>query len=429
MATTGRSRRKGRIETLPSGSLRVVVYAGVDPVSGKRHFLRELVPAGPRAQKEAERVLRRLASEVDDEKNPKTTATVDQLLDKHFELLEIEPTTLSTYRTLCRKHVRPLIGRQKVGALRASIFDAFYAELRRCRDHCDRRDKTRIDHRTAREHRCDHRCGVHVCRPLSKSTIRQVHVILSGALRRAVRWGWINRNPIELADPPPSPTPNARPPTAAEAAQLLAEAGKDPEWGLLVWLTMVTGFRRGELCALRWGDVDLESGTLTIERSIAQLDDRTWMKDTKTHHQRRIALDEDSRDALGEHRDRCSRRAAAAGTVLADEAFVFSPAPDGSQYLVPRSVSQRYGRMAKRLGIKTTIHKLRHYSATELISAGVDVRTVAGRLGHGGGGTTTLRVYAAWISEADQRAAQSLATRLPARPQARLDGSAGPLTG
>jgi len=81
-------------------------------------------------------------------------------------------------------------------------------------------------------------------------------------------------------------------------------------------------------------------------------------------------------------------------------------------------VSWRYSRLAKRMGVVTTIHKLRHYSATELIAAGVDVRTVAGRLGHGGGGTTTLRVYAAWVSEADQRAAAGLMERLPERPQA-----------
>ena len=62
------------------------------------------------------------------------------------------------------------------------------------------------------------------------------------------------------------------------------------------------------------------------------------------------------------------------------------------------------------------LHQLRHYSATELIAAGVDVRTVAGRLGHGGGGATTLRVYSAWVSEADQRAAGSLAARLPHVP-------------
>jgi integrase len=68
--------------------------------------------------------------------------------------------------------------------------------------------------------------------------------------------------------------------------------------------------------------------------------------------------------------------------------------------------------MAKRLGIRTTLHRLRHYSATELIAAGVDVRTIAGRLGRGGGGTTTLRVYAAFVNDADQRAAAALARRL-----------------
>lgn len=66
-----------------------------------------------------------------------------------------------------------------------------------------------------------------------------------------------------------------------------------------------------------------------------------------------------------------------------------------------------------RLSIDTTIHKLRHYSATELISAGVDARTVAGRLGHGGGGVTTLRYYTAWVSESDQRAASTLTARMP----------------
>jgi integrase len=83
---------------------------------------------------------------------------------------------------------------------------------------------------------------------------------------------------------------------------------------------------------------------------------------------------------------------------------------------VPSSVSQRYSRLAARLGIETHLHCLRHYSATELIGDGVDVRTGAGRLGHSGGGAT-LRVYAAWLAEADQRAALGLAHRAPARPR------------
>ena len=78
-------------------------------------------------------------------------------------------------------------------------------------------------------------------------------------------------------------------------------------------------------------------------------------------------------------------------------------------------MTQRYRRMCKQIGVRTTIHKLRHYSATELILAGVDIRTVAGRLGHAGGGATTLRTYAAWVSEGDQRAAREIAARMPSR--------------
>jgi hypothetical protein len=82
--------------------------------------------------------------------------------------------------------------------------------------------------------------------------------------------------------------------------------------------------------------------------------------------------------------------------------------------------------MCGRLGWDMHIHQLRHYSATELIAAGVDIRTVAGRLGHGGGGTTTLRVYSAWVAEADQRAASSLAARMPELPVSASTGDGGP---
>jgi site-specific recombinase XerD len=71
-----------------------------------------------------------------------------------------------------------------------------------------------------------------------------------------------------------------------------------------------------------------------------------------------------------------------------DQAFVFSYEPDHSRPCNPDGVSHRYVRMCAGLGIDSHLHAIRHYSATELINAGVDIRTVAGRLGHGGGGTT-----------------------------------------
>ena len=75
-------------------------------------------------------------------------------------------------------------------------------------------------------------------------------------------------------------------------------------------------------------------------------------------------------------------------------------------------MTRRYKRLAEKLGLDSNLHELRHYSATELLTAGVDLRTVAGRLGHGDG-TTTLRHYAAWVAVADQRAAAVVSSRLP----------------
>jgi integrase len=105
-----------------------------------------------------------------------------------------------------------------------------------------------------------------------------VHFILSGAFKRAVRWHWVGVNPIKQGDPPSAPMPNPEPPTPEEAARIVNEAWRDPDWGTLVWLTMVTGVRRGELCALRWRHLDFSTGVLVVKRSIAQRDGRTWRR-------------------------------------------------------------------------------------------------------------------------------------------------------
>lgn len=410
----GRRRTRGAIDVLPSGGLRVRVYAGVDAVTGRRRNLVELIPPGPKAARQAEAARTRLLKQVDEQRQPRTNATVNQMLDQHFELSTWERSTRETYDGYATKHIRPLLGRVQVGALNARTFDSFHAELRRCRDHCGR---TRyVDHRTPHPHDCDERCRTHKCKPLGPATIRQIHFILSGALKRAVRWGWISSNPIVFAETPPAPKAKPRPPSPEEAARILTEAWADPEWGTLVWLAIVTGVRRGELCALRWLDVDLSTGVISVSRSIGQRNRDTWEKDTKDHQHRRVAVDEETVGILAEHRRRLEGRCAALGEPVPADAFVFSLAPDNSTYMRPNSVSERYSDLADRLGIATSLHKLRHYSATELIAAGVDIRTVAGRLGHGGGGTTTLRVYAAWVSESDQRAAGNLGARMPARP-------------
>lgn len=160
------------------------------------------------------------------------------------------------------------------------------------------------------------------------------------------------------------------------------------DWGTFVWLAMVMGSRRGEICAIRWRHLDLDSRVLHLEKAIAQDGSEIWEKDTKSRRDRRIVLDERTVALLTEHWERVQQRAQALELSVSRDAFVLSLEPDCRTPLKPSSVTQRYSRLARSLAIDTHLHALRH-SATELIAAGVDIRTVAGRLGHGGGGVTT----------------------------------------
>ena len=177
---------------------------------------------------------------------------------------------------------------------------------------------------------------------------------------------------------------------------------------------MVTGCRRGEMCALRWSDVDLTRRVVSVSRSYSQTTAATREKTTKSNQKRRLALDEHTVSLLRDYRTQCDATCVELGVELSQSAFVFSNSPDGSTALLPSTVTQRYRRVALRAGLRSTrLHSLRHYSATELLTAGVDLRTVAGRLGHGSGGGTTLRFYAAWVEAADRGAADAIATLLP----------------
>lgn len=412
-------RQRGAIDELPSGALRVRVYAGVDPVTKKRHNLIEVVQPGPKAWAKAEDARDRPVREVAERRNPRTSATIDQLLTRYLDQFDGSPNTLTLYRGYIRNHISPFLGNEKVGRLDAEMLDSFYAELRRCRKHCSGR-RVGSDHRTTGKHDYDERCQPHVCQPLGASAVRHMHFILSGAFKKAVRWRWVAVSPVAQGEPPTAPRENPDPPTPAEAARIVTEAWRDPNWGTQIWVAMTTGARRGEVCAIRWPSVILDEGreSVWLRHGIRKNGTGGWVEaDLKTHQQRRLALDAETVAALRDHRQRCEERAASLGLELRPDAFVFSDAPDGSTFKIPDSVTQRYDRLAARLGITTTLHKLRHYSATELIIGGVDIRTVAGRLGHAGGGTTTLRTYTAWVSEADQRAASGWATQMPTRPE------------
>ena len=369
------------------------MYAGVDPLTSKRRYLLETAADYESAQK----ALTKLQQQVDEDRHPRSNLTVKQAVDQWLEVAALEETTRERYEDLIRLYVLPAFGHLRAAKLDAELLERFYARLHRCREMCTGRP----------------RAG-HVCRPLSTSTTRKVHYIIRGALERAVRWRHLGVNKAAMAlAPPPRPT-EPDPPSADEAARLLNTAWNDPEWGLLLWLTMLIGPRRGEISALRWRHIDFDRGLISIIRSNAQPKAGVKEKHTKTGQARKIALDAYTLELLTAHRQRWELRLDELGLVLNSDAFVFSTAPDGLTPYMPRAISQRYRKLALKLELRSTrLHSLRHYSATELVAAGVDIRTVAGRLGHGSGGAITLKVYSGWVNEADRRAADTIASIVP----------------
>lgn len=411
-------RGRGRIEHR-GNVLRVRVYAGDDPVTGKRVYRSETVQGTDRAaEKRAAKVLTRLLAEIDAQRAPTSSVSLAYLLREWLKTAELEDTTRRTYVGYIDRTIIPAIGSEPIDKLTARTLETLYSELRRCRTRCDSRPYVE-KHKTEEEHDCvASKCVPHTCKPMAASTVRQIHSIISGALTAAVRWTWITSNPARIAQRPRAKAPEPDPPSPADAARLLNAAFEmDDDWGTLVWLVMTTGMRRGEVSALRWRHLDLDAETIEIRRNYVLHKGKGVEKDTKTHQMRRIALDSETVTLLRDHRKRVKERVEELGGELTGDTYVFGgvKSSDHSVPYSPHAVSSRYTDMAQRLGIKTHIHALRHYSATELLTAGVDLRTVAGRLGHGGGGSTTLRVYAAWVAASDRKAAELLRTRLPRR--------------
>ena len=407
-------RQRGRIEK-HGRTLRVIVYAGVDPVTGKRMYLRDAVQGTDKnARKRAERALNKLLAQVDGQRSAPSSTTLSYALGEWLRTNEIEQSTRETYEGYVSRVIRPALGETALNKITARTLEKFYSDLRRCRARCD--GKPFIErHAKDGDHDCvAAKCKSHVCKPMAASTVRQIHFILSGTLDAAERWDWISTNPARVVRKPKQKPPEPDPPTPDEAARLSETAFRlDEDWGTLVWLAMTTGMRRGELVALRFSRLDLENGVIDLRRN--------WVggqeKDTKTHQNRRIALDTETIVLLTEHKRRVQERTEALGIEFTDDLFVFTgtKSPDHSHPYPPDALSSRYTNMAKRLGIRTHLHALRHYSATELLTAGVDLPTVSGRLGHGGGGATTLRVYAAWVAASDRKAAEILGSRMPKR--------------
>jgi integrase len=359
----------GSLRARSEGVWQARVYSGLDPLSGKRRYVARTIHA--RTEQEAARELRKLERSVAAGRHPKGTTAItlgEQLRDYlAMKLPRLSPGSRPSYRAAVEIGAKPLHD-VALGKLSARDLDALYAALE--------------------------------TQGKASATIRRVHNVISAALAQAVRHGMLTVNVAKDADPPPVRTKPTRPPTSAELATLINSADDDFKAFLIVAAT--TGARRGELGALRWRNIDLDRGTLTVSASLSV--DGTE-KDTKTHQARTIALDPQTVDVLRQRHKRAKELSDVCGSPLDGKRFVFSPRPGSDQPWTLKALTRKFIRLCETTNIEgVRLHDLRHFSGSQLIAAGVDVLTVSRRLGHARPSITT-DVYGHKVQEHDRTAA------------------------
>lgn len=250
-------------------------------------------------------------------------------------------------------------------------------------------------------------------RGLAAGTIKRYHGLLRTALEEAVNLDVIAANPavkVRLPKIARREHPDVDPDKLAAAY-----AAADRHTKLLIRLATATGARRGQICGLQWADFDHDAGTVRIARSVARANGGVVVKETKTGSIHVMTLDAATLAQVADYRAFREEQLHGdpARTTLSDDTFVFSRTANGSVPWYPDTIDRKWRAVADPAGLQAVrVHDLRHFHATTLISQGVDVVTVAQRLGHKNP-AVTLRVYSHPITAADQAAAETLSRFLP----------------
>lgn len=250
--------------------------------------------------------------------------------------------------------------------------------------------------------------------PVGKNTIsgefqRHYHRFLSSMLDTAVKWQHIKENPCSKVSAPKSDTKETAYLDEEQAAQLIAALDGEPiMYRTAILLILNMGLRRGELCGLKWNDIDFKRAVMEVRRNAVYIPGQGVTLDTpKTRNSRRaLKIPAACIPMLQEYRSWQDGQKAALGDVWADEDLIFT-SWDGS-IMRPDTLGNWFSKFIKRHNLPhITLHGLRHTNATLLIAAGTDLRTVANRLGHAQT-STTADIYAHAIQSADAAAAEQI---------------------
>jgi integrase len=243
---------------------------------------------------------------------------------------------------------------------------------------------------------------------LAARTVGHAHRVLHRGLERAVAFEIITRNVAHAVPPPKVERVEVAILTGEQIGGVLHRICDHPLYPIVA-LAVTTGMRRGEICGLKWGSINLDAGTVLVECSLEETSVGLRIKPPKTKAgMRTISLPKSTVDILRAHNRRCLEQRMLLGLAgrPGPEEWVF-PLIDGAPYR-PDKLSRDWGNLVRDRKLpRVMFHALRHSHASALIAAGVDIVTVSKRLGHGSP-AITLGVYAHLFNRTDASAAQAM---------------------
>lgn len=310
-----------------------------------------------------------------------STLSVDDYLDRWLQNAargRVRERTFDDYSDLLKRYVRPPLGKTRLCDLRPLDIQNLYTDMQGS--------------------------------GLSARTVRYAHAVLSSALGQAVKWLMLSRNPAALVELPKLTHKEMSALSVDEAARFLAAASED-RFALLFALALSTGMRPEEYLGLKWKDIDLEKGVVSVQRALVWRDKKQgWsFTEPKTAKSRRsIPLPASIVRLLASHKARQGEQRLKAGKKYENHDLVFTTRKGAP--LMRRNILRCHFRpILEKAGLPASIrlYDLRHTCATLLLAANEHPKVVSERLGHSNI-TLTLDTYSHVLPSMQQGASEKL---------------------
>jgi integrase len=353
------------------------VFAGRDG-NGKRRYLNKTIKGN---KKDAETYLNTLLASISAGTFVEPVKlTVDEYLDRwlvNVAKARLRERTYYDYSEKLGRYVRSHIGRLKLADVRPLDVQAIYTAMGE--------------------------------RGLSPRTIRYTHAILSSTFKQAVRWNMLARNPCEAVELPRMERKEMQALSPEEVGRFLTQSTMD-EYGVLFAFAIATGMRPEEYLALKWSDIDLESRTSIVTRTLVWRKGGGWyFGEPKTTRSRRtVTFPESIAKGLRTHRSRQVKTKLRLGSSYLAENLVFATLQGTPVNL--RNLTQRHFKpILTRAGLSESLrlYDLRHTCASLLLGANEHPKIVSERLGHASI-TLTLDTYSHVLPSMQQAASDKL---------------------